>query len=53
MSGSRRENAYVNFTKKIHFCTFCTDFFVNVFYSALLNRMRADFSFSDNLSQKM
>ena len=24
------------FTKKIHFCTFCTDSFVNVFYSALL-----------------
>ena len=24
------------FTKKIHFCTFCTDFFVNVFLSALL-----------------
>ena len=24
------------FTKKIHFCTFCTDFFINVFYSALL-----------------
>ena len=24
------------FTKKIHICTFCADFFVNVFYSALL-----------------
>ena len=24
------------FTKNFHFCTFCTDFFVNVFYSALL-----------------
>ena len=24
------------FTKKIYFCTFCTNFFVNVFYSALL-----------------
>ena len=38
MSGSRRENEYVNFDlhKKNHFCTFCTDFFVNVFYSALL-----------------
>ena len=24
------------FTKIFHFCTFCTDFFVNVFYSALL-----------------
>ena len=26
----------LTFTKKNHFCTFCTDFFVNVFYSALL-----------------
>ena len=25
------------FTKKNHFCNFCTDFFANVFYSALLN----------------
>ena len=33
MSGGRRENAYVNFDlhKKIHFGTFCTDFFVNIF----------------------
>ena len=38
MSGTRKGNAYVNFDlhKKNHFCTFCADFFVNVFYSALL-----------------
>ena len=39
------------FTKNLHFCTFCADFFVNVFYLAQ-NGMRADISFSDNFGQK-
>ena len=42
MSGSRRENEYVNYNlhKKNHFFTFCTDLFANVFYSALLKIVR-------------
>ena len=42
------------FTKKIHFCTICTDFFCKCIIECLAqNRMRADFSFSDTFGQKM
>ena len=42
------------FTKKFQFWTFCADFFVNVFYSALLKIVWEQiFHFSDNFGQKM
>ena len=56
MSGSRRENAYVNFDlhKKNSFLYFLYRFFCKCILECLAqNRMRADFSFSDNFGQKM
>ena len=56
MSGSRRENAYVYFNlhKKIYFLYFLYRFFCKCILKCLAqNRMRADFSFSDNFGQKM
>ena len=56
MSGSRRENAYVNFDlhKKISFLYFLYRLFCKCILECLAqNRMRADFSFSDNFGQKM
>ena len=56
MSGSRRENAYVNFDlhKKNSFLYFLYRLFCKCILECLAqNRMRADFSFSDNFGQKM
>ena len=55
MSGSRRENAYVNFDlhEKNSFLYFLYRFFCKCILECLAqNRMRADFSFSDNFGQK-
>ena len=56
MSGSRRENAYVNFDLHnfFSFLHFLYRFFCKYILKCLAqNRMRADFSFSDNFGQKM
>ena len=56
MSGSRKENAYVNFDlhNKFSFLNFFCWFFCKYILKCLAqNRMRADFSFSDNFGQKM
>ena len=56
MSGSRRENAYVYFDlhKKNSFLYFLYRFLCKCILKCLAqNRMRADFSFSDNFGQKM
>ena len=55
MSGSRRENAYVNFDrhKKKSFLYFLYRFLCKCILECLAqSRMRADFSFSDNFGQK-
>ena len=56
MSGSRSENAYVNFNlhKKSSLLYFLYQFFCKCILECLAqNRMRADLSFSDNFGQKM
>ena len=56
MSGSRRENAYVNFDlhKKFSFLYFLYRFFCKCILKCLAqHRMRADLLFSHNFGEKM